>query len=228
MTASTFLRVFETNFTGQYPAVKRNIFILPKWFFRAGVGKTRSEKHSPKEFSARYLHSPSLRPVLSSDEDCGAAEDDYSAVSGVVAQACGRHAAYHYGRRAFDNSIRGAGAGSHVADTCGGQTTNEYRWAARWQYRAANMGHYTCNHRACMHISNSRCRRHLGFSNYSTLSFRTICIISKTYQIDKYLLLVIFAPFPVRRAHCLHRKCVHITYSRCQRQNYLLYDNPFN
>jgi len=69
MAASTFLRVFETNFTDQYPAVKRNIFILPKWFFRAGVGKARSEKHSPKEFSARYLYRPLLRPVLSSDDD---------------------------------------------------------------------------------------------------------------------------------------------------------------
>ena len=185
MTASTFLRVFETNFTGQYPAVKRNIFILPKWFFRAGVGKTRSEKHSPKEFSARYLHSPSLRPVLSSDEDCRAAEDDYSAVSGVVAYACGRHVAYHYGRRAFDDHVRRTDAGGHVADTCGGQTTNKYRGATRWQYRAANMGHYTRNHRACMHISNSCCRRHLRFSNLLPLSFRMICIISKTYQPDK-------------------------------------------
>ena len=79
----------------------------------------------------------------------------------------------------------GASAGSHVADPCRGQKANQYCEATRWKNRAANMGHYTCNHRARMHISNSRCRRHLRFSYYSSLSFRTIWIISKTYQIDK-------------------------------------------
>src|SRR6266403_5684813 len=86
-----------------------------------------------------------------------AAEDDYAAVDGGVADTGGHQVAGEHGGRAHQNRVRRANAGSHICGTSGRKITNEDGGAARWEDGTADVRDDAGDHWANVHGGDAGC-----------------------------------------------------------------------
>ena len=97
-----------------------------------------------------------------SDDNCRFTQNNIAAVGGRISHAGRGKKIDHDRGRPIDDDIRRTNAGSHVCDSGRRQKADQDSWAARAEYRPADMGDGTCRHWANVHISNAGCRRHIS------------------------------------------------------------------
>ncbi len=146
-------------------AVKANIAVTGKYL--RGRRDIKAWEHEPgRSLPERGRCAAGGGPVSAADHDGRAACHDDAAVCGAVTHACGRLVAYEDRGGAFDNRVRRACTGCHIAHTCRRLPADEHGRTTRRKDRPAhvrNRRYCRSLHRTCMHITYSCCRWHWLF-----------------------------------------------------------------